>query len=240
MVLPKLYSSIKNSFLHLIYPPHCIHCEEATTYPQSFFCSGCVSLLEIIDTHERCSSCFSFLSHEAGKCPNCKNKDILFEGIASVFDYLGPPASLVKKIKYANHPFLAEGAAGFLVAQWERLNWPIPDALIPVPISFLKLMDRGFNQCELLANEMSKLMDVPVWKALSRKNGDYSQAGLDLVQRKKLRNNNIRFNKKYNVTDKTLLIIDDVLTTGTTLRCCGEVLIEGMPAKLYALTVCCA
>ena len=76
--------------------------------------------------------------------------------------------------------------AAFLVAQLDRLGWPMPDAIIPVPLSFGRWLERGYNQSALLADEMGALLQCPVWNALKRKSGDFSQAALSLEQRKAL------------------------------------------------------
>ena len=69
-----------------------------------------------------------------------------FHCIAAAFDYVGPAASLVKKLKYGNQPYLVKGMAGYLVAQFNELQWPFPDAIIPVPLSFSHWLERGYNQ----------------------------------------------------------------------------------------------
>jgi competence protein ComFC len=158
--------------------------------------------------------------------------------MAAAFDYEGPAASLVKRLKYSNQPYLASGMAAFLVAQLDQLQWPLPDALVPVPLSFTHWLERGYNQSSLLAEEMGRLLDCPVWHALKRQSGDYSQAALNLEQRKTLDGSRFRLNSKYSMSEKTLLVIDDVMTSGLTLQRCAETLMTASPASLYALTFC--
>lgn len=158
--------------------------------------------------------------------------------MASAFDYDGPAASLIKRLKYSNQPYLANGMAGFLVTQFDRLQWPIPDALIPVPISFTHRMERGYNQSALLAKEMGALLKRPVWDILRRQSGDYSQAALNFDQRRGLEVKNFKMKLNCPLEGKMLLVVDDVMTSGSTLRRCAEVLQEQHPGSLYALTFC--
>ncbi len=235
-----LLKKLKNSLLHLVYPLHCLHCDELIIDDQSVFCKSCTSLLELIDPEERCPFCFGLNDAiKAKHCSYCAKKDYqLFYRVGSAFEYRGPAASLIKKLKYANQPYLASGAGAFLAIQFDRLQWPLPDAIIPVPLSFTHWVERGYNQSELLAKSMAHFLQVPVWNAIRRHSGDYSQAGLTLSQRKSLKGKYFKLKETYSLHDKTLLIIDDVMTTGSTLQKCAEVLLEGYPASLYAMTFC--
>ena len=236
MYVRKLIKQLKHSFLHLVFPSYCLHCEELTSHDQSFLCSSCLTLLELIDPDQRCSACFGQKDPSLGRrCTDCLKEYSIFKGVGAAFDYIGPAASLIKKLKYANQPYLAEGAGAFLVAQWDRLNWPVPDVIIPVPLSFTHWVNRGYNQSALLAEHMSLLLNVPVWDALYRKSGDFSQAALSLSQRKSLGSDRFLLKKNYCLEDKVILLLDDVMTSGSTLKRCAEVLAEGYPTSLYAL-----
>lgn len=235
-------NKLKDSFLHLLYPPHCLHCKQLISHAQPLYCDTCASLCEFINPSECCPVCFGpadDYTAESNRCLSCKGQPaLLFCQMGAVFDYLGPAASLIKKLKYANQPYLAKGAGAFLAAQFQRLEWPVPDAIIPVPLSFTHWLDRGYNQSELLANSLADFLQVPVWKALKRRSGDYSQAGLTWSQRQALASKKFKLKKNYSLQDKTLLLIDDVMTTRSTLYRCAEILLEGCPSRLYALTLC--
>ncbi len=234
-----LWQACKNSLYHLLYPSRCLHCQDFIPPETSLLCSSCASLLELIDPEERCQTCFAIKQNEFSEhCRNCQENPTLFYQTAAAFDYIGPAATLLKKLKYSNQPYLARGLAAFLTAQFDQLSWPLPDALIPVPISFSRWLERGYNQSALIAEEMAKLLNVPVLNVLKRHSGDFSQAGLTLNQRRRLEGKSFILKKNHSLTDKTLLLIDDVMTSGTTLSKCAECLMESSPACLYALTVC--
>lgn len=225
--------------VNLLYPPICLHCRNLNGQAQHPLCEECVCLLEPIDHLERCSYCFA--PHELlekGPCHSCRKLDQILHGVSSVFDYVGPAASLVKRLKYANQPYLAKGCGAYMAAQFLKMEWPFPDLIIPVPTTFGRQINRGYNQSYLLSNSLAELLKCSVKEALVREDGDYSQAGLSHAQRLLLSGKTIKLKKNQELQDKCILLVDDVLTTGSTLKKCAEALREECPAKIYAMTFC--
>lgn len=172
-------------------------------------------------------------------CHQCQGQVLIFNGLGAAFDYAGPAATLVRRLKYSSQSYLAKGMSAYLVAQLLRFNWPTPDILVPAPMTFTHLIQRGYNQSQLLAIEMGKILNRPVQDVLRRDSGDFSQAGLTKKQRMELKGDRFQLMKgKMSLQDKTLLLIDDVMTTGTTLKHCGQVLQDACPSMVYALTFC--
>ena len=173
--MKKVWESLKHSLYHLLYPSNCLHCHELLAPDSSVLCASCGSLLELLERQDRCKHCFNLKPPDLSYCPHCAKNPSLFFRTAAAFDYLGPAASIIKKLKYGGQPHLAKGAGAFMIAQFTQLDWPIPDAIIPVPISFGHWLDRGFNQSELLANELGSALQVPVWNAI-KQNGSVTQS----------------------------------------------------------------
>lgn len=179
------------------------------------------------------------MESEAAKvCKRCRTAPSFVAHMAAAFDYEGPAVSLIKQFKYGGQTYLAEGAAAYLAMQFIALKWPFPDFIIPVPLSLSRYWMRGYNQSALLAQELAKILGCPCVEALKRKSGDYSQAGLNYTQRLNLSGESFSLKQREMLENKTLLLIDDVLTTGSTLRKCAEVLAEACPFKIYGLTLC--
>jgi ComF family protein len=233
--------ALKKSVLHLAYPTRCLHCHTLLPPDTFVLCASCASLLELINPQERCRICFNPIPESPADfpCQDCLHHPSLFTRMGAVFNYEGPAASLMKRLKYANQPYLARGMAAFLVAQLDQLEWPLPDALIPVPLSFMHWLGRGYNQSALLAEEMRRFLQCPTRSVLKRRSGDYSQAALSLEQRQALDGERFKLKKNSHLLqDKVLLVIDDVMTSGSTLQRCAEELSVGRPKALYALTFC--
>lgn len=230
-----MFQQLWQATLSLVYPPKCIHCFDSVKNPADRFCEVCIQQLELIDPSERCPYCFS---SETPNCYHCRKQQSLFTQSASAFDYMGPPATLVQRMKYSGQSYLAEGLGGYLTTQFIRLGWPLPDVIIPVPISWTHRLIRGYNQCDLLAETVGIILQRPVSRKLKRRAGDFSQAGLTQEQRLQLEGDSFYLKGKEEFRDKTLLLIDDVMTTGRTLNLCAELLSEEGPKEIYGLTVC--
>lgn len=227
------------AILQLLYPPICIHCGRGIEEKSAVFCRDCREQCVLIDPLERCPYCFSEEYYrERQRCPECLSRAPVLHRIAAAWDYVGPPVTLIRKLKQENQPYLAKGAAAIMVVQLAHLNWPIPDVIIPVPLPLNKWMHRGYNQSLLIAQHIGKLLSRPVHNVLRRVSGDYSQTGLARLQRMRLTPRSLQLVKKVNLEDKCLLLIDDVMITGSTLRCCGEILYAVSPANIYGLTLC--
>lgn len=226
--------------MDLLYPPICIHCNECLESDCHLFCHTCRLLFDQIDPASRCPLCFSpdFIHRMQKCCDHCRQHPKKIKRIASVFDYEGPPATLIKQLKYGGQFYLAKGAGALMAVQFLSLDWPMPDFIIPMPMARLRKMERGYNQSELLAESLAKVLGVPVSKALRRKGGDFSQAGLDHHQRLKLKSDSFFVKEGDQLHNKTVLLIDDVMTTGSSLNCCAEALDPFFPENIYALTFC--
>ena len=141
-------TGLMHSLTWLVYQPACIHCEEPLVDTRRLVCDVCADLMELLDPTMRCSHCFGHLSDEG--CIECIGRPVPWHGVAAAFEYAGPAASLIRTLKYRNRPYLAKSAAAFLAAQFARLDWPMPDLLVPVPMPWLRKVARGYNQAELL------------------------------------------------------------------------------------------
>lgn len=204
-------------------------------------CDPCQEQLQLVDWKERCPYCFTAdFEVENRVCTACRENPPLLNRVAAAFDYIGPGASLIRHLKYSGKPYLAKGCAAYLAAQFLELDWPMPDVIIPVPITFTHWFERGYNQSRLLADHLGEILNKPVQEAIKRKSGEYSQAGLSKKQRLQLGSSQFSIKKDQQLQDKCLLLIDDVMTTGSTMRKCAEVLLQDCPASIYGLTVCCA
>lgn len=218
---------------NFIFPPLCLHCAEKTNEGHLLFCKGCVGFFELIDPHSRCPYCFT---ENEGRhpCQECVQKRRWQVKMASALDYLGAVSSLVKQLKYGRMPYLAKTCSDFLVAQFFRLEWPMPDLIVPVPGRYLF---HGINHAYRLGQCLAKILNVPYSSILKRKAGDLSQARLSKEQRESLSPASFYLKKTAHLADQCILLVDDVITTGTTLRLCAGALSEGYPAKIYALSL---
>jgi ComF family protein len=126
--------------------------------------------------------------------------------------------------------------ASLLAARFVDLDWPLPDALVPVPASSDRVFSRGYNHRLLLAKEMGRLLECSVWALLKRESGGFRQSTLTFERRNALDPSRFKLTRPASIEGKKLLLIDDVAVTGATLRICGDILLRGGAAGVYGLT----
>lgn len=201
-------------------------------------CSTCASLLDPLNPAERCPLCFHPKRSEFLTCSDCLKYPTSYTAISAVFESQGPALSLLNHFKHRNSPYLAHGIAAFMVAQFMRLEWPLPDAIVPVPLSLVQWIRRGYDQSLLLAVEVGKLLEKPVWKVLKQSSCDDYETSVSFEKRLGVNLHGLKVSSAHSLEGKTLLVVDDLSITGPTLRACGEVLQRERPAAIYALTFC--
>jgi ComF family protein len=141
----------------------------------------------------------------------------------------------VLRVKFGRKLALVTPLAELLADAIER-EWR-PDALIPVPDHWTRRLERGYNQAELLARELGRLLQIPVEIALRRVRHTGQQIGHGAVARSQRLRGAFDLHPKANVKDRRVLLVDDVWTTGATLGECSTVLHEAGAAAVYAVTV---
>lgn len=224
---------------YFFFAPECLECHTLLNQTEKNFCQGCLTLFELLDPHLRCRFCFKEIEEATSTvCQECMEQRQLFTKLASACAYQGPPATMVRLMKYGNRPDLAEAAAAYMALQWMDLGWPEPDWIIPVPSTWLRRYDRGYNQAELIARALGRFLDVPVSGCLKRRLGDHSQASLDREARLRQPLNSFYLHRSAQLEDKRVLLIDDVLTTGRTLNACAEIVQSQFPFEIYGFTFC--
>ncbi|MFZ0565025.1 MAG: hypothetical protein WAM28_02390 [Chlamydiales bacterium] len=216
--------------VNLIYPPICLHCQTPT---QHLFCEGCSAFFELIDPATRCPYCFAD-NDKARPCSTCIKQKRWELQMASALNAVGPVATLVEKLKYGKLPYLAKTAAAFMTLQLANLDWPEIDTIVPVPP---RLWFQRPNHATLVAKSLSHYIRKPWDSLIGRWPGDLPQAYLDSQEREKLSESSFYLKKRTRIKDKVLLVVDDLIGTGTTLRKISTTLGGGFPRKVYALTL---
>jgi ComF family protein len=158
--------------------------------------------------------------------------------MAAAFDYFGPIVSLLHRFKYSGEFAIAKTFASFLILQLSKLRWERPDVIVPVPQTLSHLFLRGYNPPALIAYEMGKILGCQVLSPLRKKEDRLPQTFLDRKDRITLSEENFSWTKRCDLRDKVVLIVDDVMTTGATIRSVSVILKEECPLRIYGLAVC--
>lgn len=233
-------TKVKDYFLDLLYPSgyKCIFCgDEIFNDNQYLTCCNCLKELHRIE--KPCEKCGNAL-HEndlAKVCNSCKGKNLYFEQAIAPFEYKDKISTAVQNLKFSNAKYLAKPLAKFLDAEIPKLKYK-PEIIIPVPMHKNKKKIRGYNQCELLAKELSKFSNIETsFDVLYKIKDTKEQVKLDFNERQNNLENCFVIKNKAKIKDKVVLLIDDVYTTGATVRNCARKLLEGSARKVVVLTI---
>ncbi len=218
--------------LNAIVPKRCLGCAKFDTW----LCDCCHTTLPIL-TEQHCPICKKATTPLGQVCLKC-NKDIYIDSvfIISTFD-----SSLLRNlIHYLKYKFIKEisNPLGLLIAQ-TLMNYhiPSPDLIIPVPLHKRRLRWRGFNQSELLAQSVGLTIPIDTISLIRTK---YTTSQVKVKSRKK-RIDNIKnafcVVEPLKIRGKSILLVDDVITTGSTLEECAKVLKKAGAKKVNALVL---
>jgi len=209
--------------------------------PGILLCSGCRSSSTRITPPfcHRCSRPFEGEITGQFSCPNCEDRSLAFDCAVSVCRSDGVVRELIHRFKYSGHYYLRRLLAEFLLEaiRDERIASKPVDAFVPVPLHPARRRERGFNQAAALAEVISRQTAIPVLDCIERRSYTKTQTQFDRSERKRNLRNAFALRKNNVVVGKNLVLLDDVLTTGSTLHECALVLREGGVESVRAITV---
>lgn len=174
--------------------------------------------------------------HTAGICHECQNTRPAFYKLRSCAVYKEPIRPALLRLKYYRDIGLGEALAWDLAVYLDGLDWRA-DAIIPIPLSEQGFSERGYNQVDLIAHPLARLIGwqyLP--RALRRSRHTRSQVGLEGAERRKNVLGAFMAEARH-VSGKTILLVDDIATTGATLSSASASLMEAGAGKVYSLTV---
>jgi ComF family protein len=223
-------------FMDVCYPPVCLHCYAEISGKDLWLCGNCHDRLSFMP-EQQCPRCGSPAEEDA--CSNCAENAFVFTQAKSVFLFEGAARSLVHSLKYEGFTHIA----GWFANQMYKTvlgEMPLPgvEYVTAIPLHRVKRRERGFNQSGLIGKALAEKLKLPYTDALlTRKANTMSQTMLDGVSRKKNMRGAFRTGR-LSSAGKSILIIDDVFTTGSTVNEAGKVLLDGGAEHIYVLTAC--
>lgn len=152
----------------------------------------------------------------------------------AVFD--SPIQNALHTMKYRRNIGLGESIASQMVDFLRALQWPV-DVLVPVPLGKNRLKERGYNQVALVARPLAYEIGLEydpqaLWKARQTR----SQVGLTISQRRENVQNAYQADSKV-LKRKSVILMDDVATTGSTIQACTDALLSAGAREVYAITI---
>src|SRR5438067_1786105 len=223
----------------LLYPPVCTLCGGKTRAGE-YLCPRCEArAMRIVAPFcKQCSEPFEGAISTVFTCANCAHRTIYFDAAVAAYRGRGIVRQIIHDFKYGRQIHLRH-----LVARWlygafdnERLRGRTFDMIVPVPLHPTRQRERGFNQASLLAELLTAQISIPCKPVLKRVRYTTTQTALDRAERMENLHNAFRLRRNANVRGLRVLLIDDVLTTGSTLSECARTLKRSGAISVYAAT----
>lgn len=222
--------NIFRTVLNTIFPNKCISCGTIIDNDE-FLCEYCNEMLRYIDLSKICKRC-GVLKRDC----QCKMRVFHFGGCVAPFENKDIAKNAMYRYKFHNNMTSAEFFAFEMAKAVRTVYNDIDfDGIAYVPMNFLKRFKRGFNQSERLAKELSKTLDLTVFdNLLSSSYSSKTQHKMPLKER--FSNVKGMYSFNYKVTGKTILLVDDIKTTGATLQECAKQLLLAGADNVYCIT----
>jgi competence protein ComFC len=217
------------SALDLLFPPVCGGCKRVG----SRWCADCQTRVKILDG-TLCEVC-GLPQDRSGVCDACLAERPHFRALRAWTVFDDPVQTALHKLKYRRDISMGEALASQMAFFVKNLNWKI-DLLVPIPLGGKRLKERGYNQVGMIAKPLALALDVRYApRELMRHKETRSQVGLTKAERRE----NVRdaFQAGTGVKGRSVLVMDDVSTTGSTLSAGAKALYSAGARDVYALTV---
>lgn len=217
----------------VIFPPQCGGCGKVGHR----YCPACQTSLHYL-SQPVCDYCGGPLARAAGnRCAICRNKrDAPLAGARSAAFFEGPLQRALHQLKYKRDIVLADALARVLCEAWQRFALP-GGLVIPVPLSSQRMRERGYNQAGLLARGFAELAGLPYAPdGAARIRHTVSQVGLTAEQRQANVAGVFEARPRV-VAGRSIILVDDVRTTGATLEACGAALRAAGAERVWGLTL---
>lgn len=251
MSLPRFLSTLlelKDDILDFVYPQHCAICKKHLKRGERDVCDACWnSLVTLPDPF--CPYCKSFFDYgvnpyEEIKCGFCGSAGKIIEDhricmVRSLGRFDDYYKELIHRFKYGKKIPLGKRLAQRLGETTNGdFNFLKSDFLIPVPLHKSRHRERGFNQSEIIAEEISKATGVLVLKnVLKRKKNTKDQTNLSPQQREENVRGAFTVTQPDRINGKNIILVDDVITTGATLSECARMLKQAGAEKILGMTI---
>lgn len=224
--------------LDTVLPPRCVVTGEIVDQQGMVAPEAWTELSFIADpVCAQCGFPFEFEVEKGSLCASCLDHPPPFEKACSALKYNETSRKLILGFKHGDQMHAALAFVPWLRKAGAQIL-DEADFLMPVPLHPFRLLARRYNQAAILAQALSKETHVPVMiDGLKRIRATPSQGHLKAAQRHKNVKRAFALNPKSNIREKTIVLIDDVYTTGATVKECTKVLLKGGAAKVYVLTL---
>lgn len=228
-----------NKILDLLIPPDikCIFCgEEIKTQNKYQICDECAKNLPY-NNQKVCKLCGCKIHDQADVCLSCFYSPPPFFIARAPFLYEPPISGIISNLKFENAKFAVKPLSEFLIDEYIKNNYDC-DLIIPVPLSPEREKQRKYNQAQLLSQGLAKHFNLPILNdVVVRSKHTFPQAKLNWRARQQNMIDAFKLQSNKKLKGKKILVVDDVMTTGATIKNLCKELQKAKPAKIFVLTL---
>jgi ComF family protein len=227
-----------SGFTQLVYPNTCWVCANFMPEARRHVCGACLPQLTI-DPYPTCPRCSSTVGPHLvldDSCPECRSESFAFAGAFRMAPYEGLLREVILRMKHRSGEDLAEVIGVLWAKQMAPRLAPLePEVVIPIPLHWTRRWQRGFNQSEILAACLAKELGTPCWKRALRRVRRTEKQTLQPSGSARRENVKQAFTARrgYDLRDKAILLVDDVLTTAATASEASKALAAHKPKSIH-------
>lgn len=223
----------------VLFPTPCVSCAGLIAANDPPLCPSCWARLPLLEGAScGCGAPLAGSGDPEAVCGRCRRGQSVISAGASLGSYSGTLRDCVVALKYhGRHRAADRLARRILERRASRDVLEGVDVLTAVPLHAHRLRVRGFNQAGLLASSLGRLTRIPVSSALVRSRDTKSQTELSAAQRRRNVANAFAVPDKNRFLNRVVVLVDDVTTTGATIRECARTLLHSGAREIRAITV---
>lgn len=225
----------------LAYPNICVWCRELHDDTQADFCPKCVAefTTDTETTCPRCSSSVAEMADVSKGCPRCVGDKLHFESAMRMNGYQPPISDVILRMKQPTGDVLTECMAKLWSVKMAPRIRPLgANIIMAVPLHWRRRLWRGFNVPQLLAGTLAKTLKIPCrTNLLRRTRATPSQTTRTPAQRRENVRHAFVARRPSELAGKTILLVDDVLTTGSTLSDAARALKAAGVTSVHAAVI---
>lgn len=236
----QIATGVYDLLLDVCFPPHCPSCDTAVS-AEGNICSECYAELQHISA-PMCLCCgipfavSSEMIETESYCAACIQQPPIFQSARAVWGYNAISSTLITRLKFGDHS-TSLSRYGKIMAQAATPAMRSVDAIVPVPLHWRRLMARRYNQSALLAYSLADELRLPVLaNSLKRTRATTPQTRLKGEARARNVLNAFSADAQH-IAHKNILLIDDVMTTGATIKACTKALLQAQASQVHVLTL---
>lgn len=230
----------------MVWPRPCEVCGRPSDRPGRHVCADCLNRMPFMPADGCCRRCGRDAPGLDGEflCEECRERRPRFDRAASVLRFEGEAREMVNAFKFRNHLWLRADFADWLEATARtRFRVGEVDVVMPMPSTALHRLDRGYNQCEYLARALARRLGLPFDARTLRRVGSPKRQG-GLTEEERRANVVGTFACRRRVAaprsadaSPTVLVVDDIMTTGSTLSECAATLKAAGAGRVWCIAL---